>query len=38
MRRAADGPEGYYERATRERTELFSTLAQPKSVKAWGKS
>jgi hypothetical protein len=31
------GEEGYFERATRERVELFSTLMQPKSVKAWGK-
>jgi predicted transcriptional regulator len=32
------GPEGSFERATRERGEMFAMLAQPKSVKAWGKS
>lgn len=32
------GPEGYFERVTRERGEVFAGLAQPKSVKVWGKS
>ncbi len=31
------GPEGHFERATRTRAEVFATLRQPASVKAWGK-
>jgi hypothetical protein len=32
------GPEGHFERATRMRTEIFTMLNQPASVKTWGKS
>lgn len=32
------GPGGFFEKATRDRAELFSRLVAPASVKAWGKA